>query len=262
MVGDSSYMAMQLLHRCIGFKNPVTLVTRLRLDAALYEPAPKRLPGQIGQTGQMGRPRKAGKRLPALHKIGNDKETVWSTVVVPCWYGQKNREVEIVSAACLWYPHGQVPVLLRYVLIRDPKNEFTIQALLCTDITADPVQILSWFVRRWQIEETFQEVRTHLGVETQRQWSDLAILRTTPALLGLFSVVTLVADRLAAAGKLSIRSAAWYAKEHVTFADAIACVRREIWHRRLFGMSPVAGEVRKLSQDLFATMEEALCYPA
>jgi hypothetical protein len=256
VVGDSSYAALQLLHRCTRLKNPVTLVTRLRLDAALYEPAPKRVPGQVG------RPRKAGKRLPTLQKIADNKETIWSQIIVPCWYSQKDRQVEIVSATCLWYPHGQVPVSVRYVLIRDPNNEFATQALLCTNLTAEPVQILSWFVRRWQLEETFQEVRTHLGVETQRQWSDLAIRRTTPALLGLFSFVTLVADRLAAAGKLSIRSAAWYAKEQVTFSDAIACVRREIWHRRLFGMSPVGGEARKLSWDLFATMEEVLSYPA
>lgn len=256
MIGDSSYAAMQLLRRCIRLKKPVTLVTRLRLDAALYEPAPARIPGQVG------RPRKAGKRLPTLQETANNKETPWSQVVVSYWYSQKDRLVEVVSASCLWYPRGQVPAPVRYVLIRDPKGEFATQALLCTDLSAEPVQILSWFVRRWQLEETFQEVRTHLGVETQRQWSDLAILRTTPALLGLFSFVTLVADRLATAGKLSIRSAAWYAKEQVTFSDAIACVRREIWHRRLFGMSPVAGDVRKLSYDLFASMEEALCYAA
>ena len=85
-------------------------------------------------------------------------------------------------------------------MIRDPKGKFKTQALLCTDLNIDPVQtpalaagasVIKWFVLRWQLEVTYHEVREHLGVETQRQWSDLAILRTTPALLALFSLVTL-----------------------------------------------------------------------
>ena len=89
-------------------------------------------------------------------------------------------------------------VAIRWVLVRDPSGEKEPQAFLCTDLEADPVDILRWFVRRWRTETTFEEARRHLGMETQRQWSDLAILRTTPALLGLFSLVTLWASQLAA----------------------------------------------------------------
>ena len=81
----------------------------------------------------------------------------------------------------VWYRSGKPPVLIRWMLIRDPRGAFHPQALLCTNPTEDPAQILEWFVLRWQLEVTFQEVRTHLGVETQRQWSDRAIARTTPA---------------------------------------------------------------------------------
>jgi ABC-type uncharacterized transport system permease subunit len=84
-------------------------------------------------------------------------------------------------------------VPIRWVLVRDPRGHFRTQALLCTALDAEPVQILAWFVRRWQLEVTFHEVRTHLGVETQRQWTERAIPRTTPALLGLFSLVTVQA---------------------------------------------------------------------
>ena len=84
---------------------------------------------------------------------------------------------------------------IRWVLVRDPQGEFATQALLCTDLGAKPEQILGWFVLRWQMETTFQEARRHLGVETQRQWSEMAIRRTTPALLGLFSLVTLFAHQ-------------------------------------------------------------------
>jgi hypothetical protein len=102
------------------------------------------------------------------------------------WYGEGERAVEVVSQTAVWYSTGLPAVPVRWVLIRDPEGELKTQALLCTDFE----EILSWFVMRWQLEVTFQEVRSHLGFETQRQWSELAIRRTTPALLGLFSVVS------------------------------------------------------------------------
>ena len=104
--------------------------------------------------------------------------------------------IEIASHTAVWYHTGLLPVPIRWVLIRDPQQCFDPQALLCTDLTRDPLTIVSWFVRRWQVEVTFQEVRRTLGVETQRQWAEHAIARTTPCLLALFSLVTLLADRL------------------------------------------------------------------
>src|SRR5207247_3016723 len=155
--------------------------------------------------------------------------TRWEKVTVPRWYSQGERDVEVVTGTCVWY-HSGLPVgPIRWVLIRDPQGKFAPQALLCTDPSVAPVQILSWFVQRWQLETTFQEVRRHLGVETQRQWNDLAIQRTTPVLLGLFSLVTLLAHQQAAAGSLAVRQAAWYRKATPTFADALAAVRRQLW---------------------------------
>ena len=130
--------------------------------------------------------------------------------------------VELTSQTAVWYRSGKPPVLIRWVLIRDPQGSFATQALLCTDPAADPTQILEWFVLRWQLEVTFHEVRTHLGVETQRQWSDLAIARTTPALLGLFSWTTLAAHALQKRRPMTQRKAAWYDKPSPTFVDAIA----------------------------------------
>src|SRR5215210_8565562 len=137
----------------------------------------------------MGRPRLKGKRLPTLAVVANDPSTLWRPVTTANWYGKGERSVEVASATALWYHTGLPPVPLRWVLIRDPQEKFEPQALLCTDLAAEPARILSWFVLRWKMEVTFQEARRHLGVETQRQWSELAIRRTTPALLGLFSLV-------------------------------------------------------------------------
>jgi hypothetical protein len=111
---------------------------------------------------------------------------------------------------------------------RPARRLLATQALLCTDLHADPERIVSWFVLRWKLEVTFQEVRRHLGVETQRQWSELAIRRTTPALLGLFSLVTLLAHHRMGQTARAVRQAAWYHKAHPTFADALALVRREL----------------------------------
>jgi hypothetical protein len=118
--------------------------------------------------------------------------------------------VEVVSATAVCYSTGLPPVPIRWVVVRDPQGEFTTQALLCTDLGASPEQVLRWFVLRWQMETTFQEARRHLGIETQRQWSELAIRRTTPALLGLFSLVTLFAHQRMMQSMGAVRRAAWY----------------------------------------------------
>src|SRR5215204_1689516 len=211
-VADRAYASLKLLESCRKLSNPITFISRLRLDAALYEPAPPRRPHQIG------RPRLKGERLPNLSQVAQDPTTVWKMTTIANWYGSGQRRVEIASAKAVWYSTGLFAVPVRWVLIRDPEGGFKTQALLCTDLEADPKKIVRWFVMRWQLEVTFQEARRHLGFETQRQWSDLAIGRTTPALLGLFSVITLFAHRrMAPSTEETVRRVAWYRKPHPTF---------------------------------------------
>ena len=151
---------------------------------------------------------------------------------------------------------------IRRLLVRDPLGELPPQAFLCTDLDAVAVDIIQWFVSRWQLEVTLQEVRAHLGVETQRQWSDLAIMRTTPALLGLFSLVTLWAHDLAANTPLVPATAAWYPKRHRTFSHAIAPVRREIWHHQVSFMSRTNRDSIKIPRQLWDRAANALAYAA
>jgi len=256
VVADSKFAALELLGRLARLANPITLVTRLRLDAALYLPLPTRAPGQVG------RPRKTGARLPTLAQVLHEPETVWKRLRIKHWYGEGPRQVEIVSDTAVWYHRGLPPVPIRWVLIRDPKHKFKPQALLCTDRTAGAVQILEWFVMRWQLEVTFHEVRTHLGVETQRQWSDRAIARITPLLLGLFSLVTLLAHQSAVNGRLPVRRAAWYAKTLPTFSDALAVVRRQLWPCPGFDLSQAKTDMTKVPRPLLNRFTEALCYAA
>jgi hypothetical protein len=255
-VADQNYACLALLAACQHLPEPVTVVTRLRLDAALYEPAGPRPPGK------RGRSRLKGKRLPTLKAVLHDPHTRWTTVRVPRWYSAGEREVEIVSHPCVWYHPGEPVVPIRWVLVRDPEGKFAPQAFLCTDRDVTAVQILSWFVQRWQLETTFEEVRRHLGVETQRQWNELAILRTTPVLLSLFSIVSLLAHQQAQAGMLLVRRASWYVKEQPTFSDAIASVRRSLWNSSLFTTCSAKTDMQKLQQALLERFADTLCYAA
>lgn len=253
VVADASFAAIELLAHLAGLPEPVTMIVRFRLDAALYEPAPERT------TGQRGRPRKKGDRLPTLEQVAADPKTQWQAITIANWYGQRERVVDIVSATAVWYHNGMPPLPIRWVLIRDPQARFQTQALLSTDLTLDPAQIVTWFVRRWRVEVTFHEVRTHLGVETQRQWSDRAIIRTTPALLGLFSLVTLLAHASAQQQSLPIRQDAWYAKETPTFSDALALVRRQIWQSHHFSISLPQGDILNIPLAELHPWLDALC---
>ena len=176
LVVDGGLAAIKLGQRCLGYGNPVTYVSRLRLDACLHDwpgPQPK---------GKRGPKPKKGARQPALKARLTDPATVWQTITID-WYQGQQRTLEIATGLALWYTPGQDPLPLRWVLVRDPAGKLLPAAFFATDLDATPEQILAWVIMRWGIEVTFEEARAHLGLETQRQWSDLAIARTTPALL-------------------------------------------------------------------------------
>jgi hypothetical protein len=178
------------------------------------------------------------------------------------WYGEGPREVEVATDTAVWYHAGKPPVAIRWVLIRDPQERFKPQALLSTHLDHTPEQMLTWFVRRWTIEVTWEEARAHLGMETQRQWNDRAIARATPALLSLYSIITLTAQLLIEKGATCVRSTAWYSKPHPTFADAIAWVRRLLWEHLHFSTSQQETDMIQIPRTLLERFTEALCYAA
>lgn len=253
VVADSSFAAIELLD---AVSRKVSVVTRLRLDAALFDPAPERV------SGAPGRPLRKGTRQPSLKARLTAEDTLWRTVTLSQWYGQGNKVVEIASGIATWFHKGKPTVPLRWVLVRDPQQKLTPQAFLCTDQDAEPVQILEWFVRRWQIEVTFEEARAHLGMETQRQWSDRAIACTTPVILALFSIVTLAARTLIPSNGLMTRQAAWYVKDSPTFSDTIALVRRSLWREAIYGRSRCGGEMLEIPTAVLDRLRETACYAA
>jgi hypothetical protein len=254
-VADNTYAALDLLAACASLAHPVVVITRLRLDAALYDPVSPRLPGTVG------RPRKTGARQPTLAQRLVDPATAWQALTVR-WYGGRPQALDVATGPAVWYHRGLPPVALRWVLIRDPAGGFDPQALLCTDPAVSAQQIVEWFVLRWQLEVTFHEARAHLGLETQRQWSERAIQRTTPALLGLFSLVTLLAHDRLQGQALPVRQAAWYTKPLPTFVDALALVRRELWAVPVFALSRRTTDLMEIPRSRWERMTDALAYVA
>jgi len=251
VVADSSFAALELLDAA---RHELCMITRLRLDAALYDPAPERI------LGRPGRPRHKGARQPTLKAVSTCETTTWRSVMLSQWYGQGNKVVEIATGTAVWYSKALPTVPLRWVMVRDPQHKLEPQAFLCTDETVEPEQILAWFIRRWQIEVTFEEARAHLGMETQRQWSSRAIARTTPAILALYSIVTLTAKQLVPKDDVMTRHAAWYAKDSPTFSDTIALVRRSLWSEEIYSGSRDQRDTLKIPRALFDRLTETICY--
>jgi len=253
LVTDGGLVVVKLGLRCARFVNPVTYISRLRLDARLFD--------ELGPqpSGKPGPKPKKGKRQLSLQKRLKDSSTKWQKMVIQ-WYGGKKREIEIATGTSLWHTSGFDPLPLRWVLVRDPLGKFKPTAFFSTNQILAPLQTLTYFIMRWSLEVTFQEGRAHLGLETQRQWSDLAIARTTPALLGLFSLITLLAHQLTRDQPLLVRTAAWYQKKEATFSDAIALVRRYLWTETEFAHSPSKQGLVQFPQAVLAGLVDTICY--
>ena len=255
LVVDGGLAALKLGHRCAQLALPVTYVSRLRLDAALYDwPKPQ-------AASKSGPKPKKGVRQPSLHARVVDPDTAWSTVTV-AWYGGTQRELDLATGTALWYTPGQDPLPLCWVIVRDRASTkpFATQAFFATDQHVAAAQIVEWFVLRWNEEVTFEEVRAHLGVETQRQWSDLAIARTTPALLGMFSLITLLGARLTEDQPMPVRTAAWYTKRTATFADVIALVRRHLWTTVQYTTSACTSGYVPIPHEVLHGLIDTFCY--
>lgn len=253
LVVDGAFSAVKLALICSG--SNVAMVSRLRMDAALYDE-----PGDQPKSKRGKKPLK-GRRQPSLAELANRDNAPWEEREV-AWYGGERKLVKLLSGAALWYTSGQRPVKLRYVVVRDPNGKLKDQAFFCTNIEVAPVQIVEWFVMRWAVEVTFEESRDHLGVETQRQWSDKAIDRTTPVLFGLFSIVTLATLRIAERENIPVADTAWYNKQLPTFSDCLAAVRLGIWRSLYFTNSANQPDLVKLQPPDLNHLLDCLAHAA
>lgn len=232
---DGGFASARLALECL--KHSVSLVTRLRVDTRLFD-FPKITTGP-------GRPAKKGKRLLSPKKMFEIGDSHWNKEKVR-WYGGISKEIEYISTTCLWHVVGFEPIPIRLVLLRDPEGKYESVALMSTDVNLAVIELIEIFVVRWNQEVTHREVRDYLGVETQRQWSDLAIARSTPILFALYSIVILMADSLNLTKSLKAQKTAWYQKEEVTFSDAFREVKQHLWRKRFFKSSMKKGEPQEI----------------
>ena len=251
VTGDQAYSVLALGLTCRLCD--IRLVAPLRLDARLFQPAPEPVAKQVG------RPRVIGARLPKLSEVLKASDTDWQVIRVR-WYDQCWREIQIATGTSVWYRCGHAPLPLRWVLVRDPKGQLQPRAYFSTVLDDTPESILTTFIQRWTIEVTFEECRTHLGIETQRQWSDTAIARTTPVLLGLYSLVALFAQALFPDGRVPVQTSAWYRKSQATFSDVLAAVRRHLWGGFDFPTSAHDPDLVEIPSSVLQRFENALCY--
>jgi hypothetical protein len=250
VIGDGAYSVIELGLTCL--KLHASLIAPLRLDARLFAPPPALGPHQ------KGRPPLVGKRLPKLSTVLHDPQTTWETLTVK-WYGGIERKLEVTTGTALWYTTGTDPLPIRWVLTRDPEGKRQPKAYFCTDQAQSAKEIVEDFVKRWSLEVTYEESRAHLGVETQRQWSDLAIERSTPCLLGLYSLVVLLGHVLHPDGQIPLEQAAWYPKTQATFSDVLATVRRHLWGGLTFQTSACDPDVCLVPRADLARLLQAAC---
>jgi hypothetical protein len=224
LVGDGGYAAGGLVLDCIRYG--VTLVTRLKMNARLFDFPPEREPGKKGRIPIRGKRFVNFKAMLSLAGLS------WKEAEV-IGYGGIKRRVRFITNTCMWGADGSMPIPIRWVLVVDPSGKLDPLPLMSTDVSLSPEQIIALYIDRWGLEVTFEETREHLGIETQRQWSDKAIAREFPALMGLYGLVCLMGVRFHEQGLLKIESTAWYDKKHATFSDILRAVRMEIWRDNL-----------------------------
>lgn len=241
ITGDGSFAVYELFMHAQSLD--IGMIARMKLNARLFHlpPAAEKRPNKPGPVPPIG------KRILDMTKRLRDKRITWTTVVFSEWYGNKEKEMLITSGVAIWHKSNKVMVKVRWVLVKDPMGELEPTLLACSDWELSPKEIVSFFVRRWRVEVTFAEVRRHLGVETQRQWSDMAIERSTPCLMALFSIVCLMANTL---HKILPQKTAWYKKKHVTFSDVLAEVRFQIWRNAKLSTSHFKPDIDSYSDRI------------
>ena len=253
LVGDGAYACVNLGLECI--KNKVSLVSRLRLDSNLYDFPP------LPDPHKRGRKALKGKSLPKLKTLANSSGRKWKSGTL-IWYGQTFKTVKYLSGICLWYRAGFQPLPIQWVLISHPDGKSRTEAFFSTNLTIEPLRIAQLFIWRWPIETTFQECRNHLGFETQRQWSDKAIQRTSPVILTLFSIVCLMALKLYQQEKFLPLASVWYNKKEITFSDVLVFVRKYLWNLIYLNKSDIETDFIKFDSQQWQGFVEQLAQAA
>lgn len=244
IVADSAFACREICKTCI--KHNVIFCTQLRLDASLYDFPPLR-------QGKRGRPRIVGQRLPNLATLLNDKKQKWVRLLSP-WYSGKTKDLDVLTGTCLWYHNTVGGVPIRWIITKDPTGENKPMAILVTDFRICAEQAIAFFVGRWPIETTFQEINQHLGLETIHTWSDTSINRTAPVIIASYSLACLIVNESVKDTGIEItpQKTSWYEKNTITFSDVMVSLKLLILNKRYFSQWGKKRKCEKIDiQDLF-----------
>ncbi len=241
LIGDGGFACGALAWRCLKLK--ICLITRLKMNARLYDFSP------LDDASKRGRKKTKGAKLCSFREMIEMPDLDWQEVMIE-GYGKKKKKLKYVSNTSLWGVDGFHPVPIRWVLVINPEGELDPLPLMSTDFNISPEKIIGLYIQRWNLEVTFEEVREHLGVETQRQWSDKAIARTTPILMGLYTIVCLIANRLQEENPIEVAQTAWYEKQDATFSDLLKAVRKILWKDNLISRKYVLESFRENNKGL------------
>lgn len=258
IVGDGGFSSVKLAANCQ--KLDVMLISRLRLDVCLYD-FPKEQ-----RSDKRGPKPKKGDAQRKLSEIAADPKTIWCCASMS-WYGGGVKPVQYISGVSLWHTTSELPVSIRWVLMRyeetnsrTGKSVWKLGAFFSSstekEVTAELIQEL--FLGRWNIEVTFEEMRAHLGFETQRSWSQRSVDRTTPCLFGLFTLIVLM-GKVLHPEKIPLLESAWYKKEEATFSDVLAAVRSHLWSKMNYTKSPKSGDMKLIPQELWLRVQQVVC---
>jgi hypothetical protein len=252
LVGDGGFACAKLAWAC--FKYHIALVSRLKMNARIYA-LPEETP-----PGKRGRKPKKGIRLISFKEMLKMEDLPWKEVEIAGYDGKKKR-VNYLTNTSMWGADGFHPIAIRWVLVKDPTGEMDPLPLMSTDVNLTAIRIIELYIDRWGLEVTFQEARELLGVETQKQWSDKAIARTTPILMALYTIVCLIGHRLNEESPLIAEKAAWYDKETLTFSDLLKAVRVVLWKDNLFfrkGFSDTSLKIQLENEGLKNSLRDFL----
>lgn len=218
-VADGAFQTHTIYELCCRL-NGCDVITRIKGNSTFHEAPPPK-------NGKCGRPKIKGARINLQKKL-KDPRSNWVEHEVT-WYGGIKKTVLILTGINLWCPRGKRPLELTWVIVKDPEGKMEPIFLASSSTKLSPLKILTYFIRRWNIEVTFQEAREHLGFDTQRNWSDKAVDRVTPCVLGMYTLTVLIAISICKVNKMEIpkRETSWYSKKTTTFSDIHAFVRKE-----------------------------------
>ena len=254
VVADGGYAVLELLAACVRLANPVIMVTRLRLDAALYDPAPPR------QKGAKGRPRKKGHRQPTLAARLADAATDW----------------QLLPGGLVWWRHPRGGVgqwhrrLVPHRLARradplgaDPRSAGPVRSPSAAlhgsggDARTDRGLVCPALASRSHLRRSPAAIWASRPSASGLIWRSL---RTTPVLLSLFSLVALLVHRLLQGENLPIRQAAWYQKATPSFSDALAFLRLQLWPARVMWRSTSEPDMVETPRGLLDCLIDTLAY--